>query len=217
LKKKIPFQVIDDDEIKYKVPFAAILAGQSGSGKTTFLIRLLSFLKFLFKPIPVQVVYCYGEYNDAIPYIQQMDVTIHHGLPTDEFLSTCDKPLLLILDDLMLQADKKYLDSLFTVKSHHRNMGVIFVVQNAFDKNLKTARDNSQYLILMNSPSAKRQIRDLGSSLYPHKSKQFMEIYETVTKDKFGYLVIDLNPSTDNQLRLRSNIFPGEITRVFNP
>lgn len=171
----------------------------------------------MFHPQPADILYCYGEYNSDIPTLQSLGAKIYHGIPDDEMLSRKRKPLLLILDDLMLQVDKKYLDLLVTVKSHHRNIGVIFVAQNLFEKNLKTARDNSNYLVVMNAPSSIRQIRDIGASLFPGKTKNFMEIYNEATRKKYGYLFINLHAGVDNDLRLSTNIFPGEIRRVFIP
>ena len=69
---------------------------------------------------------------------------------------------IVILDDLMLNARKEYLTSLFTKKSHHRNLSVIFLTQNLFQKKIKVARNNAQYIILMRAPNAALQIRNLG-------------------------------------------------------
>ena len=213
----IPFNTVTEYDLKIKTPSAIMLAGPSGSGKTTLLLKIIHSLALLFYPVPVQVVYCYLEYNSAVPKFQKAGHTVYHGIPNDEFLSRCKKPLLLIFDDLMLKMDKKYLDQLFTVKSHHRNITVIFVVQNLFEKAIKTARDNCQYLILMNAPSSKRQIRDIGSNLFPGKTKEFMEIYDDATSKPFGYLLIDLHSSTKSECKLRTNIFPDEFTRVYCP
>ena len=215
------FKTIDISELKFKIPSSQIYAGPSGSGKTFLTLKVLDNLETMFDPVPEQVVYAYSELNSAVPIIQKKGLeshiphTLHYGVPSNEFLDRCKKPLLLILDDLMLKMDKKYLDHLFTVKSHHRNIGVIFLVQNLFEKVIKTARDNCQYMILMNAPSSKRQIRDIGSSLFPGKTREFMEIYEEVTSKKYGYLALYLHANTDKDCILRTNIFPDEFTRVY--
>jgi hypothetical protein len=39
---------------------------------------------------------------------------------------------------------------------------------------------------------------------------------KAVTKrDKYPYILIDLSPHSDTDYRLRTNIFPGELTRVY--
>ena len=215
-QSSIPYSDVEDEQFKFKLPFTAIIGGPQSSGKTTFLLKLIIFIKSMVTPEPAQIVYCYGEYNKSIPEFVKHGVIPHHGIPSESFLNQSKKPLLLILDDLMLEMDKRYLDHLFTVKSHHRNIGVIFVVQNLFEKNIKTARDNSQYLILMRSPSSARQIRDIGSSLFPTKTRKFMEIYDMATADLYGYLLIDTHASTHRDHMLRTDIFPGEFTKIFH-
>ena len=41
---------------------------------------------------------------------------------------------LVVYDDLMDEADER-LTRIFTCRSHHRNVSVIFMVQNFFNKN----------------------------------------------------------------------------------
>lgn len=210
------YKVFSSQDFLFKMPFAALASGPSKSGKSTFILRWIKHATQMIRPVPVQIVYAYSQYTKDVAKFESLGVITYNGLPDEEFLSKCKKPLLLILDDMMLYVTKQYLENLFTIKSHHDNIGVIFVVQNLFDKNIKTARDNAQYIILMNSPSAIRQIRDIGVQLYPHKLKGFMEAYESASRsNKFGYLLIDLHPTTDNDLRLRTNIFPGEYQQVF--
>lgn len=213
---EIPYKKYDKKEVKFRLPSTTMICGAQSCGKTTFLLLCLKHVKHLFDPLPAQIVYCYSQYNDSIKILQKMGVTIHQGIPSDDYLNKWRKPLLLLLDDLMLHVDKKWLDLLFTVKSHHQNIGVFFLTQNAFQKELKTARDNCQYLILMNSPSLIRQIRDIGTNLFPHKTKRFMEIYFKCTKEKYGYLIINLHAATNSIFRLYTDIFPPKYIRVFD-
>jgi hypothetical protein len=79
-------------------------------------------------------------------------VHIHQGLPTEEMLKAQQKPLLLVLDDLMIDAKSDYLEMLFTRGSHHYNISVVFVTQNIFSKDSKTARNNAHYVVLLRNP-----------------------------------------------------------------
>ena len=56
---------------------------------------------------------------------------------------------LLILDDLMSSVDDKIVD-IFTKKSHHSNISIIFVTQNIFNKNkyIRTISLKSNYIIV---------------------------------------------------------------------
>ena len=56
------------------------------------------------------------------------------------------------------------------------------------------------------------QAMNLGKQLYPNNSKVFMEAYEDATSTVHGYLVIDCDPTSPQDLKLRTHIFPGEQT-----
>jgi len=211
------FKIIKNKHLKLKIPSNTMVMGSSGSGKTMYVLKLIKFVNHIFRPRPKNIVYAYGHDNDALPKLKKMGVITHKGLPSDKYLANIKKPMILILDDLMLQANKDYLDNLFTVKSHHENIAVIKMVQNAFHKNLKTLRDNCHYFFLFNSPAAKRQIRDFGVNVFPQKYKNFLKIFENVVKSKYEPLFIDLQPNTDEDLRLRSKILPNQITEVYKP
>ena len=63
------------------------------------------------------------------------------------------KRRLVILDDLMSEADDR-VTKLFTKGSHHRNISVMFIVQNLFGKNKeqRTISLNSHYLVVFKNP-----------------------------------------------------------------
>ena len=194
-------------DLQFRTPFGMVISGPSGSGKTTFLLRLLNEYKNLMYPEPKSILYCYSEYHDQISPMQAGGVLIHQGLPDDNILNELQKPSLLILDDLMLNASEEYLTSLFTKKSHHKNISVIFMTQDLFQKKCKVARNNAQYIILMRAPNAALQIRNLGVQLFPTQFEYFMDAYKLATANKYGYLVIDLSTNTKTILMLRTNIF----------
>ena len=56
------------------------------------------------------------------------------------------------------------------------------------------------------------QALNLGKQLYPCNSKVFMEAYEDATSSLHGYLVLDCDPKSPRELKLRTKIFPGEQT-----
>ena len=53
---------------------------------------------------------------------------------------------------------------------------------------------------------------NLGKQLYPYNSKVFMEAYQDATSNPHGYLVIDCDPKSPRELKLRTNSFPSEET-----
>jgi hypothetical protein len=139
-----------------------------------------------------------------------MGVSTVAGLPSDDFLAECRRPLLLVLDDLMLSTSEEYITSLFTRRSHHESISVVFVVQNLFEKKIRVARSNSQYIILTRSPNAILSVRNLGNQLFPLQMQYFMDSYTQATRQLYGYMLIDMHPASDPLLRLRTHIFPDE-------
>ncbi|KAH7705760.1 hypothetical protein AAVH_27025 [Aphelenchoides avenae] len=120
-----------------------IVGGASGSGKTQWACRFLDNYRRLIDPPPVHVLYCYGVYNNRVLDLQNMGIETHKGLPTEALIRARPKPLLLVLDDLMMEAKSEFLDLLFTRGSHHWGVSIIFITQNIFEKSLKTARNNA--------------------------------------------------------------------------
>lgn len=192
-----------------------VVSGPSSSGKTTWLKKFIANVDRMVQPVPKQIVYAYGQYHEYVSQFERMGITTFPGIPDDEFLQSCQKPLLLILDDLMTMTSEKYLSDLYTKKSHHENIGVVFLSQNLFDKNLKVARNNSQYIVLMKAPNSALGIRTIGSQLFPGQLTFFMDAYRRATEYPYGYVLLDMHASSNPLLRLRTNIFPGEVQTVF--
>ena len=87
-------------------------------------------------PSPQRIVWCYGEWQRR--FYSVPNVEFIEGLPQREnFYGT--QSTLLILDDLMNETNRSVTD-LFTKGSHHRNLSVVYIVQNLFnnDDNLLT-------------------------------------------------------------------------------
>lgn len=206
------------DHLRFKSPFCAIVAGPSGSGKTVLLRKILEHKEHLFSKIPNKVLWCYGQMQEAYKKrIANCAVQYYDGFPDKETLLTL-KPNLIIIDDLMteLTGDKE-MSNLFTKFSHHMNIDVIFVVQNIFHhgKEMRTISLNSHYFILLKNPRDRRQAMCLADQTFPGNRDFFMEAYNDATSLPFGYLVLDLKPSTPDCMRVRSRILPCETIKGF--
>jgi len=166
-------------------------------------------------PPPRRVVYCYGEYQQL--FRKYPRVTFHEGLPNvDDFDGS--EPVLLIVDDLMNETDDS-VANLFTKGSHHRNISVAFLVQNIFHKNkhIRTISLNAHYMVLFKNPRDASQFASLARQMYPNKSAFAVEAYKDATKEPYSYLFVDLRPEQDENLRLRTNVFPDETGYVYVP
>ncbi|KAI3417810.1 hypothetical protein GPALN_012085 [Globodera pallida] len=54
---------------------------------------------------------------------------------------------------------QQFLDTVFTRGSHNWGMSVVLVTQHLFAKELRVARNNSHYLVLMRNPAGALQMR----------------------------------------------------------
>nr|CAD2180125.1 unnamed protein product [Meloidogyne enterolobii] len=193
-----------DKDLKFKIPFGMIISGPSSSGKSTLLLKFISEASDLIDPKPKSILYCFGEMSNIVPILQKSGVSVYSGVPPEDLIRKYQKPLLLILDDLLMSIDEKYLSELFTKKSHHQNFAIVFVTQNLFERKIKVARQNAQYIIIMRSPNSVLSVRNIGVQLFPQKLDYFLDAYRQATNKPFGYLVIDMHASSDPGLRLRT-------------
>ena len=158
-------------------------------------------------------MWCYGEYQDA--FRDRSDsMEFIEGLPDSNFLD--GRRTLLIIDELMSETDSR-VTKLFTKGSHHKNASVIYISQNLFHKGKENRNIslNSHYLILFKNPRDAIQITHLGRQIFPDKVKYFREAFTDATSRPYGYLLVDLKPTTPDELRLRTHIFPPEMTIVY--
>jgi hypothetical protein len=204
---------------KFHHPFTMVVSGGTGSGKTRWLMRFLEHSDEMCD-MQLTIFYCYGEANEYTLELENRGgVKTNQGVPSEhqikyEAMKSGGK-LLLVLDDLLLNLKSTFLDTLFTKGSHNWNVSVVLVTQHLFAKELRTARNNAHYVVLMRNLAGELQARNIGVQLFPKRLPYFMEAYSDATRDNYSYLLIDMHPKTDDKLRLRTYIFPGEITIVY--
>lgn len=138
-------------------------------------------------------------------------VNTHAGAPGEEIVKQKARDvggkLLMVLDDLMIGIGQNFLDTIFTRGSHNWGVSVVLVTQHMFTKELRIARNNSHYLVLMRNPAGALQVRTLATQLFPGRAEHFMEAYRDATGKQFGYLVVDMHPESEDLLRLKTNIY----------
>ena len=125
------------------LPFEAgcthLVIGQSGSGKTEFIFKILRNKDVMFGENPPKVIkYYYGIWQDTFKNMlnEVQGLSFHEGLPTqDEILNFTDpnSHSLIILDDVMqAAANSEVVELIFTRISHHRYCSCFYLQQNAF-------------------------------------------------------------------------------------
>jgi hypothetical protein len=205
-------------DLRLKHSFTCMVSGPTGSGKTILTKSIIKYMNELIVPVPQTVYWCYTEYQDAYIELESWpNVKLCEGLPELAVLKAGkSKPQLIVLDDMMIDCKKnEKLTQLFVKGSHHWNLSVIHIVQNAFYEGLRSARINAQYLFLMKSPSDQLQIQTLARQLFPRNQKYMIESYHDATSHAHGYLLVDMNQYTPDNLRLRTNILPNQLQIVY--
>ena len=188
-------------------PFTSVIAEPTGSEKSVFVRRFVHNIRHMMTPIPECILWCYEEYGSVD------GVDFQQGLPNLDTLDPRDKHLI-ILDDIMdgTKRTKGWLHCLR--KSHHRNISVMYIVQNLFHRG-KHHSLNAHFMVLFKNPRDVSQIMALAHQMYPQRTKYFLEAYTAATARPHGYLVIDMKQETPDILRLRSHIFPGEEQKTY--
>jgi hypothetical protein len=201
--------------VTWSHPFTAILSGPTGCGKTQFIFKFIRHVSQLMSPPPEQIIYCFGEYQEI--YSHYSNVEFNEGLP-DLARFDGSRRVLLILDDLMNESGDG-VEKIFTKYSHHRNISIMYLCQNLFykSKGSRTMSLNAHYLVIFKSPRDVLQVATLARQMYPGRSKFLIEAFHDATSKPFSYLLLDLKPTTEDQLRVRTNIFPDETCIVYIP
>ena len=206
----------------FKHPTTILIAGPTQCGKTYYFINFLKNKRI--QPEPQRLVWVYGEWQNAYAELQR-------ELPQIEFVKNFQPQLyesfdprvrnLVVLDDQMenRNAHKRGTDSVvkfFTQGSHHRNMTVVYIVQNLFnqDKSMRTVSLNAHYIIVFKNPRDGTQIQTLACQMFPGNPTPLLDAFKdatTVTSDDSGtargYLLLDFHPTSCDALRMLTNVF----------
>ena len=200
----------------WKHPFPALVAGPTCCGKSQFVKRLLEWGEDMIDGAPENIIWCYGIYQPAYDEMLTSipNITFVEGVPSDlDFMIDPNIRNLVVLDDMMQElSNEKKITNLFTKGCHHRNLSVIFIVQNLFHrgKELRDMSLNCHYLVLFKSPRDSSQVTHLAKQMFPGHTKYMQEAFQDATSRSYGYLLCDLKPETPTDFRLRTNVFPGE-------
>ena len=213
-----------DIPMDLKSPFTMMISGPTGSGKTQFTTRLMSDAENLSTHTPVEIIFCYALWQALYETFKNFDipVTFHKGLISSDDLPTDMKHRWIVIDDLMREGnkdDKQLVTDLFTRESHHRNLSVIYITQNHFQKDTRILSINSHYLVVFKSPRDATTISNLAKQIFPKSEGFLQESYKLATRQPHSYLMLDMTQGTDERLRVLGRFREGEdeTTDVYIP
>lgn len=215
LKKMAPTRLTDF----YLSPGRSyLLAGSSGSGKTTWALELVRQL-VTWHADQVKMVHIFYEvYQEAYENVGALPVRLHDNLHdltqmSDDEMQSC----VIIIDDQLenLKGDRlNAVNRLYTIVSHHKQVTVLLCVQNLFptDSVLRTVLKNCSFVIVFKSQQASLTLATLQRVYFPGLQK----ILNRAAAHAFAvnnYLVIDM--VTDSAYILKTGVLNEPIGHSF--
>jgi len=206
-------------DVRFKTPSSIMISGPSQCGKTVLTLKLLKNLEEMFAGEIFKIVYCYGAYQSCFVKFKEEvpNLVFVDGFPENVLDLFENQPGIMIVDDLMASCsnDQRMAD-LMTKHSHHRNITVIYIVQNLFPpgKFSRTISLNCHYIFAFKNcrDSLGIGISTLVQQAFCDRTDRLyaLESFNDATDKMYGYLLFDMHPSTHRDFRLRTNIFPNE-------
>ena len=108
----VPDEYHPDHFMPWVHPFTSVISGPTGSGKSVFVRRFVHNIKHMMTPIPDRILWCYGEYQTLYGTVDGVDFHLRRSHGRNGSKSSF----------------------LLTKKSHHRNISVMYIVQNLFHR-----------------------------------------------------------------------------------
>ena len=214
--------------VLFKENSSFVICGRSGSGKTTFLHRLLKNASDMFtneREREIYILYCYASWQPSFTKMSSeiSNIHFHKGLPEEDVIEQYTSPntrhLILVVDDLMRQVmTSQLIFDFFTVRAHHEGTSVLYVSHNLYQqgKFSRAITLNAAYFILFENPRGADQIQTLSRQVFPGKKAAVVQAYkQAMSVAPFSYLVLDMTANVPDMLRMRTCIFPNEHTRFF--
>ena len=167
-----------------------------------------------------RIIWCYSQWQNAYTQLLMMIPTIKfvkgilESLDNDCYLDVNICNLMVIEDQMIKARNDNRIVKLFTKGSHHQNLSVIYIVQNLFHqgKGNRSISLNSHYLVLFMNPRDKLQMLTVAKQMYLSETTWFTKEHKDAVRRPYGYLFVDLRPTTQERCRLRTNVLPGEET-----
>ena len=198
---------------KLSVPFQMQVIGMSQSGKSSRILDFINHKKRVLKTDIKQVIYVAPcALDEDYTYIKeikkacdktQTQIRVSDLIPTINEVQEvyASGPILLILDDATSFDDLTGLTNLSGVYSHHKNISVIYSLQNPFQKKKKmdlvSISRNLTARLLCYSPNDWNVYCILNRIIYPDKKNFIVTCLSAAKEDGLNYIFINTSPHTE--------------------
>ena len=202
-------------DTRLKHPFTMLVAGPSQSGKSC-LVREMIAHEFI-DPKPEKVVWCYSQWQPMYDEMKNLVDQFVEGLDYHQHVDGIT-PTLLVIDDLQDEASADTtVANLFKRGSHHKNISVIYIVQNLFfqGKKCRDISTNAHYVVMFNNPADRMQVNRFAQRI--GNFDFVMQTYRDVCSKPHGYLMFDFTQGAPDRMRYRTGIPTKKLFRCNNP
>lgn len=189
--------------IKFLANHNTIVYGQTGAGKTQFILRIIK--ERLIEPFPENIFYMYS-----------IEQSFMNDFPEINFIKGLDfskvdtsKPSMLVIDDLLLSLNKEVASS-FIMGSHHRKISLFFITQNLFPncETFRTMSANTHYYVLFQNQRNFRQINTLARQIFVGKDvNRILEAYKRASSTPRGFILLSFSPLIPNELTVSTDFW----------
>lgn len=207
--EKIPKDLLDNadnpnfDLHKLKLPFRMCVVAPSGSGKTNFVLNLISiFSRGRGSFASVDII----TRNKDEPLYKWLvlkcdQINIKEGMESIPPLDKMDKDInhLVIFDDLVLAKDQSRIENYY-IRARKLNCSVIYLSQSYY-RIPKIIRSNCNYMCILKL-SGNREVKMILSEFGLGVSKEeLLRLYTEATAEKFQPLIIDMDEEAPKRFR----------------
>ena len=194
-------------------PARFIVHGPSCSGKSSFVEKILKYMREMFGFLFDTITYVSGRSFPCLKVNKLNNISTSYL----RSMNSNERNLIIFDDNMNVDSNDPLMSDLFTNMSHHLNISVIFILQNLFPKGkfMKDISVNATYIVLMSNPRDKLQVKTLSYQIDGDSGGFYFNRFKDATKNKpFSYLFLDFNQTTPDQLRVRTNIFPEDEPKI---
>lgn len=191
-----------------------VVVGSSGSGKSQYILEILKNKNRMIDGDAKFIHYltCKKEFvDDEVKNIP--DTKVSECIDLDELGNNS----IVVFDDLMVDDNIKNVVKLFIADARHRQIAPFFVLHNLYPNtpHARTITLNATHFIIFRNLRDRLQFAHFARQLTPNW-KDLMNIYEDLGRKPFSPLVIDLDQTTPDAFRFKSDILNKDYFVIYS-